>query len=170
MANPLKSIEMGVDRLSQVISAARTLTATAVLVGVPDQKTDRKDDAGITNAALAYIHTNGSPEANIPARPFLEPGVARKQQEIVDRLRDTAAAVYDGNGGVVERGLAAAGQIAASSAQAVIREGISPPLAQSTVDQRRAKYGRKAASSDQTTPLIDTAQLVRSITFVLRKT
>ena len=67
----------------------------------------------------------------------------------------------------------AAGQSAATAAQTRIREGIAPPLAQATVTARRrrskgAKYRRKATSPSEVTPLIDTGQLLRSITYVFR--
>jgi hypothetical protein len=168
---PKSGITVTVDRLAELATQMRVLGSTEVLVGVPEEKAQRKTGDQISNAALAYIHTKGAPEANIHARPFLEPGIKKVQEPIAARMKDAALAVMEG--GSAEKGLMAAGQTAASSAQAVIKAGIPPPLKPSTILARRRRgkgssYRRKAISENQVTPLWDTGQLLRAITFVLR--
>ena len=167
-------LSMTLDRVADVVAGIRSLGEKQVLVGVPEAKDERKDGDEITNAALAYIHTNGAPEVGIPARPFIQPGIKEKQDEISSRLKETAVAVLDGNTGTAERGLAAAGQIGASAAQNKIREGLQPPLKESTIAARRirskgSRYRRKATAASAVKPLLDTAQLLRAITWVIRK-
>lgn len=171
---PRSGVTMTLDRLGIIAANIRSLGERQVLVGIPEEKTDRPDDAGITNAAIGFIQEHGAPEANIPARPFLVPGVRDARGEVGDRLKATANGALDGNTGIVERGLAGAGQIAATAVQRRIRAGIPPPLAPSTIAARRRRsagssYRRKAVSASDTTPLIDTGQLVKAVTFVIRK-
>lgn len=162
------------DGLPKLLEGIASLTKSEVLVGVPEDKAARQD-GGITNAQLAYIHSKGAPEANIPARPFMEPGIARAKDAIAEEMKAGANAALAGKGvAEVERFLGRAGQIAVNSAQAVIRAGIPPPLKPATIAKRRirsagSKYRRKATSANETTPLWDTGQLLRAITWVIRK-
>lgn len=164
-----------INRVNELRDRIRDLTEKQVLVGVPQENAGRQEDGSeITNAALAYIHTNGAPEQNIPARPFLKPGIERVRGEIVDRLKTTAKLAMRSRSSNIDVGLGGIGQIAASSAQMVIQDGISPPLAESTIAARRRRskgssYRRKATSESDTTPLYDTGQLLRAITWVLRR-
>lgn len=152
------------DNTKKLLEAVAALTKKQVLVGIPEEKTEREDgDTPITNAALAYIHTNGAPEANIPARPFLEPGIKGIQAKINDRLGKAGKAALDGNLAETERQLASVGLEAQLAAQRKINEGIPPPLADSTLE------ARKRAGFAGTKPLIRTTQLRNAITFVLRE-
>jgi hypothetical protein len=142
--------------------------------GVEPNKRQTIAGTEINNATLAYIHTHGVPELNIPARPFLEPGVAANRPRIEQRLRDAAAAGLAGNLDAVDRNLDAIGLETQAAVRLVITEGIPPPLARSTIDARRrrskgSKYRRKAKSQLETTPLYDTGQLLHSISYVKRE-
>ncbi|MDE2403053.1 MAG: hypothetical protein KGL90_15460 [Burkholderiales bacterium] len=138
------------------------LVSSDVLVGVPAQSTDR-DGGPINNATLAYIHENGSPKANIPARPFLVPGVKSVQDKVTSRLKKAADAALDGKPKLIDQQLHAAGLIAESSVKNTINAGIDPALADSTIAARNRR-GRTG-----TVPLIDTGKLRNSITHVIRK-
>lgn len=167
-------VQLLTDKTKGLLASLALLTKREVLVGIPSDKTQRKDGEGLTNAALGYIHETGAPEANIPARPFLVPGVRKAQDKIAKYMRQAADAALKGDTERVTRAMGAAGQAAASSAQMTIREGIAPPLAQATVTARRrrskgSKYRRNATTPSQTTPLIDTGQLLRAITWVIRE-
>lgn len=173
--------------LSAVLKAIRELANSEVLVGIPsdseqphlgnspigpEARTDTPN--GIGNAALGYIHETGMPEQNIPARPFLAPGVEKVKVEITKRLKDAATAAMAGKKEVVQKNLHAVGLIAQASVRNTIAQGIPPPLSQRTVDARRRRtkgssYRRKASGPASTTPLYDTGQLVQSISYVIRK-
>jgi hypothetical protein len=174
-----------VDHLKQVSKAITTLADTRVMVGVPAQKTDRGQP--ITNAALAYIHEHGAPAANIPARPFMRPTIKARENEIAARLKRAASFAWAGNSGAVERELSRMGMETRDAIKMRIRSDIPPPLAMRTVMgriyRRKSKTWRKkrikevhqniaAGVPPQTgifTALIDTAQMINSITYVLRK-
>jgi hypothetical protein len=160
-----------VDQVNKVVEGLRLLAVTRVMVGIPAEKTTR--EGPINNAALGYIHENGAPEVNIPARPFLIPGVKSVQTETVDGLRKATEFATDGRPDAVERQFHRVGLRAVSSVKSVIRSKIPPPLKPATVAARRrrskgSKYRRKAVSPGDVTPLIDTGAMLNSITYVLR--
>lgn len=176
------------DRVPAFREALRVLTSQEVMVGVPGETNFKGRKAGEpSNAALAYVHDQGAPESNIPARPFMTPGIADARPKIVDRLKSAGVAALDGNSAGVTSQLHAAGLAAVASIRAVIRAGIAPPLAASTVKrriarrksaswraQRRAEVAANVAAGNAPgkglfTPLIDTGALLSAITHVLRK-
>ena len=162
MALALKGIVVKLDKLPEVIEGILSLVECEVLVGVPESKAPRKDEP-ITNAALAYIHENGSPARNIPARPFLRPGIAMVKGEIVKLLQEVASKALDGKKDMALSYLKRVGFAAVKGVQAKITDGPFAPLAQSTLASRRSR-GFKG-----TKPLIVTGQLRRSITYVIRE-
>lgn len=167
-------VTMKQDNLARIAGQIRKLTGLAVLVGIPAEKTDRDgDNSGMTNAALGYIHENGSPAANIPARPFLAPGIREASPKVTGYFRQAGQAAMDGDQDKVDRCLAAAGIEAVNAVQSLITSGIAPELKPATVRARRRRstgssYRRKATSASEVTPLIDTGELLRSITHIVR--
>jgi hypothetical protein len=152
-----------VDNVAKVAAGIATLSSTRVMVGVPAEKGARKDGSPISNAGLAYVHENGAPEAGIPARPFLKPGIEAKQSEITAALEKTGKAALDGNLAGADRGFNITGLIGQNAVRAKINEGVPPPLKPATLAARRAR-GR---TGDK--PLIDTGALRNSLTYVIRK-
>lgn len=163
------------DKVAEVAGAIRFLGETRVMVGVPETKDERRDEKQpIGNAALAYIHSNGEPAANIPAREFLIPGLKNSQPQITDGLKNAGRLALDGKREAAKRQLVAVGLIGVNAVRAKLQEGIPPPLKPATIAARRRRskgstYRRKAQSATETTPLIDTAQLRNAIATVLRE-
>lgn len=180
------------DNVKTFLQGVEALTNTQVLVGVTADKNTRKEGAEITNAELAYIHDKGSPEANIPARPFMEPGIKAVQDQIAKELENAGKAILDngkpGGARKVEIALNRVGIIASRSIKAKIGEGIPPPLAPRTIlgriarvksKSRRKKIEAELASGTPAsrqggveglfTPLIVTGQLRNAVTFILRR-
>jgi hypothetical protein len=186
------------ESLEKMSEALRLLADVEVLVGFPDDGTYRKAETGetdaygraiqsveasdITNAALGYIHDNGSPEANIPARPFMLPGINEVEKRIVSKMAQVTNAVVKKGADalVVEQGMHQVGLIAKLAIQNKINEGVPPPLADSTL-RARARKGRKGAglellsrshgiepSMDFAKPLVDTGQLRNAVNYVIR--
>lgn len=146
-------------------SRVEELTKSQVLVGVPREDTTRKSNekkGPMNNATLAYIHDKGSPAANIPARPFMVPGIKAVQPRVAQVLKTGAQAVLQGAPSGMPNALHKAGLIAQASIRGKINEGIPPPLAPSTLAARRRR-GRKGEK-----PLVDTGQLRNSINYVIR--
>lgn len=175
------------NKLPALLKGVNKLATRATFVGVPSEKTERKaddedeDKKPMTNAALAFIHDNGSAAAHIPARPFMRPGIKQAQGKIVSALKMGAIGVLKGQD--PERALNIAGMAAQASIRGVINEGIAPPLADSTLRGRiRNKTSVKGAKKEladraagaapgveNAKPLIATAQLRNSINYVIRK-
>lgn len=156
------NVKVTKDRMPEVLQSIHKLVSQDVLIGIPDSDPGRRDEP-ISNAQIGYIQETGSPTNNLPARPFLVPGVEAVQAKAIERLKKGATAALDGNAGSAEKALIAAGTMAQSSVRNTINAGIDPPLAPSTLAARRRR-GRTG-----TVPLIDTGQLRNAVTFVLRK-
>ncbi len=179
----LKNIKMP----AEIVKALDQLASMEVLVGFPEASTDRKKDpeaeeSDLTNAALAYIHDNGAPEVNIPARPFMGPGIAAAQTKLIRVAKNMGQQVLSAPDPktVVEQGYHMMGLVAQSSIRAVINSGIDPPLADRTLRERAAR-GRKGAKKELANrakgmpagtklakPLIDTGQLRNAVNYVIR--
>ncbi|MGX6999907.1 hypothetical protein [Caballeronia sp. KNU42] len=149
------------DRLSAVLKTIGDLAKKQVLVGIPDGSPENTDKP-ITNAQIGYIQEKGSPAKNIPARPFLVPGVASVQDQCFDKLRDAASAALDGQPSGVNQGLTSAGFIAEEAVKEKINSNIQPELAESTLAARRAR------GVTRTNTLVDTAGMRNSVTHVIR--
>lgn len=183
-------LHVSIDNLPELYASLKDLAANEVLVGVPEENTNRENPleakAGITNASLAYIHDNGAPEARIPARPFMLPGMTAVLPKATETLGKAAqyalraGRVPAENRAKVNEGLERVGLMAVSSIRAVIGEGIPPPLSEMTLRKRAAK-GRKGAAYELerrakglapqmllALPLIDTGEMRKSITYVVR--
>lgn len=147
------------DILPDVLRRVQDLTNKRVLVGIPTAEDARDDGSPIGNAAIGYIQEFGEPEHNIPARPFLIPGVRAVQGKTIERLRKAGEAALAGGDPVPQ--MTAAGLEAEASVKELITSIIPPPLSPRTLAER------KAAGFKGTTPLIRSGELRNSITHVI---
>jgi len=174
-------IKITKDVTEQVLRAVQNMERKKLLVGIPSDRAVRKDDGhSINNAALGYIHENGSPANNIPARPSLVPGVRAVKGKCADILQDSATDAFTDDG-AIERGLNACGLVAQASVRKTMTEGEGfEPLKEGTL-RARARKGREGAAQELASrkagnkpnpanarPLIDTGQLRNSMTYVVR--
>ena len=153
------------DREGSILKAIRDLTSKEVLVGIPGETTERKTEdgeAGPTNAMIGYVMEFGDPDQNIPARPFLVPGVTAAMPRVIPQLKAAGQAAIAGKATGVDVALNAAGIAASDAVRDQIDKGPFVPLSPRTLAARAAR-GRTG-----TKPLIDTAQLMRSITYAVR--
>ncbi|MGH7867905.1 MAG: hypothetical protein ACREP9_09840 [Candidatus Dormibacteraceae bacterium] len=153
------------DRMREVMLPLTEIMNKEVLVGVPRQTADRHDAEGkpveINNAALAYIHNYGAPEANIPARPFMEPGIRKAKDKIAGYLKQAGDYATKQNGAGVQRAMMAAGDVAVASIKGIIVAGGFVPLKPATIAARRRRGNRSRK------PLLDTRQMFGALTYVL---
>lgn len=192
----MADVKTTVDKVAGIIKSIGNLTGQRVLVGVPAKTTQRGD--GVTNATLAYIHDNGSPAQNIPARPFMRPGIRAAKQDIESGLKIAAGAALDGRASAVDNALGMTGQVASDSIRTAIVDGKFVPLSPETIRNRarsrgaasqrpeealylneykrlrRAGMSREDAAGQAQTmagikPLINTSEMLKSITYVIRK-
>lgn len=116
--------------------------------------------SAIGNAALMFIHTNGSPLRGIPARPVIEPAIQQPNTKgmIAKQLAGAAKAALDGDQPLMVKYLDRAGTIGESASKAWFTDPANnwAPNAPSTIAQK---------GSDS--PLIDRGELRRSITHVV---
>jgi hypothetical protein len=165
------------------------LMKTDVLVGIPEDESLRKESNKINNAQLLYIHTNGSDLQHIPSRPVIEPAIKANQDKLNELLKEAAKLVLSGQTEQSKIKLKEAGMLGAD----VSREWFTdprngwPPNSPETILRklekskdvslrRVVKYVKKGGSLSKVTglegatnPLIDTSQMRKAITFVLRE-
>jgi hypothetical protein len=153
--------------LGLIEKAILKLTKSEVLIGIPDSGSARQPDPGEpappSNAVIGYIQEFGAPERNIPARPFLVPGVESITPKAAELLRKAGRAALFGDSGAVETALNQIGLIGQSAVQQKITDGPFAPLSERTLKARKA---RKRTGEK---PLIDTGQLRRSVTYIVRR-
>ena len=144
---------------SGLLSRLFRLERMAVYVGVPQGRASRSG-AEINNAELLYIHTNGSPARNIPARPVIEPALKYHKEKVMTQYSKALTAAAEGdkknlNTALIRTGLA--GQNAA-------RDWFTNPA-----NNWSPNSPRTIAKKGSSRPLIDTATLRKSIVYVVRE-
>lgn len=145
----------------KVLDGLNLLADLRVMVGIPGDKTPRKEGK-ITNAALLYIHENGAPEVGIPARPTMKPGLKDEDIEIKRRLKMAGQAALDGKPQSVRNQFAAAGMAGVKGVKNRIASNTPPPLKPATI------AARKRRGVKRTNTLIDTGQMNGAVTYVIR--
>ena len=164
----IKSEGKGLDDLKKRLEF---LKHHKLMIGIPEKKSARKGKKSarkggdITNVALAFIHTNGSPRRGIPPRPFLEPGLVKTGalDRISTLMGEAARAAVNGQQSEAHALMESAAQEGADSVQEYILAGVSPGLAEST----RAAKARKKSTKD--VPLVDTSSMLKSIVGVVEE-
>jgi len=182
-----------------VASRLLDLTSRDVLVGIPGRTTSRRSNKGqqaVTNAELAFLHTHGvrtidarrrmgammknrgigynqalalylhskgSLAYAVPPRPIIEPAIVAtgNKEKLAEDLRRAAQANLSGQDvATVERYLTATGL----DAQNIVRRWFTDPR-NGWPPNKPSTIRRKGSAQ----PLIDTGELRKSMTFVIRK-
>ena len=167
------------DNVAKMLREVEELTSARLLIGLPGKTADRKGDGGgkdpINNPTIGYIMEMGAPEANIPARPFLVPGVAAAQDECIALMKEGARKALGGQKGAADGAMNKAGMAAVSAVQQRILSNIPPPLSETAIRDRwnrqKARKGKPIPRSfrDSVVALINTGAFYRAITYVIRK-
>ena len=151
---------------AQFRKALELLLKREVLVGIPAANAARDPEPGettaATNALIGYVMEYGSPAQNIPARPFLHPGVINARDGIELHMKKAGQLALRGKQDEIGQELEKVGLIAAASVQKKITDGPFQPLKPATLAARR----RRGRTGER--PLIDTGQLRRAITYIVR--
>jgi hypothetical protein len=171
--NPVVQLKVASNPAYDLTRALKNLTRRDVLVGVTEATAQRKKEATaqrkkgqVTNAMLAYVHDNGSPLAHIPPRPFMQPGIMNAKDDIAKYFGEAGKAALDGKPELMTKALTAAGLSAQKSIRKRIQTGPFTPLKPATIRARKSKH--KSRSNTSVTPLIDTSQMLQSISFEIR--
>lgn len=187
----VSSFETITDNLPNLEKLLEELKQSDVLVGIPEQQASRQAEK-INSAELLYIHTHGirqkrmrqemqeqmdggdtyseayqlylhehgSPLWHSPPRPVLEPAIEDCKEEISAQLGRAAGALFDRNLLGFTSGLHRAGQVAENGA----RGWFTNPK-NNWAPNSPATAEMKGSSN----PLIDTGQMRKAITHVVRK-
>ena len=145
------------DRVEEVFRAVARLDSHAVYIGFPGE-TQSRSKGPLNNPTLAYIHEHGAPAANIPARPFLEPGVENARDDILRAFEAGVRRALGGDNAALTNMLDLAGVIGVRAVQDKITTGPFAPLAPRTIARKKSSR-----------PLIDTGQLRQSVSYVVRE-
>jgi hypothetical protein len=169
----VSTVRVTEDHVADVEKAIRELARVRVLVGIPAANATRRT-GHVDNVMLGYIHERGSPIRHIPARPFLFPGVENSRDQWTPHMAAAAKAAFEGKSAAMNQSLTRAGLVAVAAVKMRIRSNIPPPLAQATIAARRRRsagssYRRKATTPEMAVALIDTAQLINSLTSVVER-
>lgn len=177
--------------LAGICKELENLSKKEILVGIPEEEATRKNDDAINNAELLYIHTHGvrnkimreemqsniekgmkyskvhslylkehgSPLLNIPPRPVLEPAIENSKEIIAQQLKAVSVSALNMNVSETEANLHKVGMLAQSAAQNWFENPKNNwvPNAKSTIKKKGSNI-----------PLVDTNELRKSITYVLR--
>lgn len=151
-------VDKGFER---VMHGLMSLTDSDVLIGfLEDKDEERQKGDPLTNATLGYIHEYGSPAANIPKRPFLQPAFELQRDWAVSHLKSAIDQALDGKRDVLEKGLAVVGMKIRDQAKTnIVTQYKMKPLSEETLEARRRR------GLDRTKALIDTGQLLNAIHF-----
>lgn len=150
--------------LTEIEKMFEKLPTYVIELGVFSMDSHRKETVkvGLTNAELMFIHENGSPLHNLPARPVLQMTIDYANAELVkptmDRCIELFLASFDES--VIETELEKLCLKMEKYARKIIysNDGRLAPNAPSTIARKGDNH-----------PLFDTGQLARSITCKLVK-
>ena len=130
-----------------------------VKVGILGDKNKRDDSGEVTNAEIGLVHELGSKSRNIPARSFLQMPLHQRQQEIVAETKAGAESkIKKGDTLAVLKTLGVACENAVQDAFGTQGFDTWEPDKPETI-------ARKGSAA----PLIDSAQLRKSITSKVEK-
>lgn len=140
-----------------------------LLVGIPEAEPSnkRKMVAGTvapTNAELLHIHTNGSKPNNIPARPVIEPAISNGRDKISSSMDSIIKSIRGSDQSEAIVKLQKLGLRVQNMCRAWFTNPLNgwEPNSQATIERKLRK------GSTNPRPLIDTNQLRKSITYVIK--
>ena len=180
------------DGIKGVLKRLQGLTRKEVYVGIPQEQSSREKDDTINNAELLYIHTHGirkkqmreemqqnidsgmkyseahalflqehgSPMWHSPPRPVLEPAIEDSKEAIGKQLAEASKNAMAGKAAAAEVALGKAGMVAQNAARGWFenpKNGWAP------------NSPKTIAKKGSAIPLVDTNELRKSITYVIRE-
>lgn len=132
-----------------------------VKVGIPAGSTELD---GTSTAQVAATNEFGDPSQHIPERSFLRSAIKENADKYIGMNRNNLRQVLEGHMSI-NNALGLLGQVAVGDVQRKIRSGPFKKLSDFTIEARRRRLNRQAL--DLNKPLIDTGQMIQSITYVI---
>ena len=167
--NSFVKIVEGIDNYRSLKRAIDFIKNHEVYVGIQDNGNEREEEQNneVTNAELLFIHSNGSPVRNIPARPVIEPAIKDDAERLHKMMAKSAQYAFDGENEKALDQLKKTGV----RGQNVSRNWFYnedngwPPDSPSTIQSKKNKY--KVAGYEPRT-LINTGQMKNAITYFVK--
>ena len=154
-----------VDKIGKVAKAMNFMMENEVYVGISDETTTREKGEPVTNAELLFIHTNGSPVNNIPARPVIEPAIKDDKDRISKMMESAFLTAEKGD----MTGALNKLKLAGMRAQNVCRAWFTNPKNGWAPNSPRTAARKRAKGSTDPKPLKDTGELRKSITYFIKR-
>lgn len=142
-----KERDLGLRRVLD--EAAKLRRKPYVEVGIrQDKGTILRPDGKKTVAEIAAIHEYGAPGANIPERSFIRSTVKENENKYNGQIEYLKDLIFTPDAKMTtERALGLIGMEVSSDIKNAIREGLDPPLKDTTIRQKNAGVIRKAKST-----------------------
>lgn len=160
---PLATLEHS-SHIKELNKSLQRLQKSVVFVGIAaGSKGDARKD-GPSNHLLGFVHEHGSPAANIPARPFLVPGVKSAKDEVISGMESAMRAALNDDEKAVKVLLEQTGMKAVSAVKGYMRTGNFEPLKPSTINNRNRSRMTKGKRQNEKVgqnikPLVNTGAL-----------
>lgn len=173
MISAYANVKKNVKALDKLLENNAKLSKHGIYVGIPSENNyvttasagsdDARNKRKFGNADIGYINEFGSTANNIPARPFLNPSIA-KAAPAISKILSKAINIEDITEAMKYSDMA--GLYAVSQVRLWIRDQIGfVPLKESTIKARQSKRKYTTAGDKA---LLDTGSLNQSITYVIR--
>lgn len=156
-------VEVTFDNYKKVMKGLDFLEKSGVYVGIPESETSRPDDKTVTNAELLFIHTNGSPVNNVPARPVIEPALEKDSDRLSKMMEKVVLSALENDFEKAEKNLKLTGM----RGQNVSRAWFTDPENKWPPNSPSVERAKRKKGSTNPRPLIDTGELRKSITYVV---
>lgn len=156
----LKDKDRGFKALMKNAALLKKSYVRAGVLGEGEKDARRGED--LTNVELAVIHEFGAPGAGIPERSFVRSSFDAGKEKYMAALRKMSIQVYDGRADA-KKVLGLIGAQMAADMKGRIAAGIPPPNAPEVLARKQAKGSGAGAPK----PLVDTGQLLSSITWAV---
>lgn len=163
------------DLKRRIAAAEEFLDSKRLIVGIPEANCAAEGN-GMTNVALAFLQSQGSPVNRIPPRPFLEPAIEQKQtlDRVCDYMREAADAALQEDFAYSLGCMNRAGTIAENAVKDYFGSSDLAPNAPFTINggwMRNRVSGKPfhANGKGSSAPLIDSGALRSSITHVVEE-
>lgn len=163
------------SKAPELNAALEKLRRTEVYVGIASgSKGDARKDKGPDNHLLGYVHEFGSPAQNIPARPFLRPGVAGAKEIVSSGFAAAMKAALADNEPAMTAALERTGMRVVSQVKKYMQTADFVPLSPEYLKHRNRSRLTKSKRANElkgvkVRPLINTGALRNALDFYVKE-
>ena len=162
---------------TQIYVAKQILDSMTLYVGIPEKNSGAgRDDKGINNVQLAYIHSQGSALMGIPARPFIEPAIELEEnkEKIARQFKQAFLAALKADRDGARVALNKAGMQAEKAVKTYIGSDALAPNAPITIHggwmmNKKSHKPFYVKGKGNRPPLINTGNLRMAVTYVIEE-